>query len=247
MSPIPKVMVSTKAVLFDLDDTLIDHQHSMRAALAHLRTHVARLDALSLPQIEAAYSEALHRNQALILTGKITLAAARLRRIRAIYECANLTPTDEEVAATTALYHRVYRENERLIEGAQALLSRLKNAAFRLGLITNHTTKEQNAKVARWHLDRYFDAIVIAESVQMRKPEKRIFEHTLHLLDCAPQDAVMIGDSWDADIVGARNAGVAAIWLNRYQHPIPDPTYAVEITALTPTEKIFNTIMDCLA
>ncbi|WP_158301560.1 HAD family hydrolase [Paenibacillus mesophilus] len=46
----------------------------------------------------------------------------------------------------------------------------------------------------------------------------------------APEDAAVIGDLWDVDIAGARHAGIRAIWLNRRNDPIPDPTLAEVIT-----------------
>ena len=49
----------------------------------------------------------------------------------------------------------------------------------------------------------------------MAKPDPRIFAIALERLGCAAADAVMIGDSWPADIEGARAAGVRAIWFNR--------------------------------
>ncbi len=60
------------------------------------------------------------------------------------------------------------------------------------------------------------------------KPDPRIFHLALEGLRVAPHDAVMIGDSLNRDVAGARNAGLRTIWINRYNrtptdsHPIPD-------------------------
>jgi len=56
--------------------------------------------------------------------------------------------------------------------------------------------------------------------------------------------AVMVGDSWSADIEGARAAGVRAIWFNRMRAASPDPSYAVEeLAALLPVESAIATIL----
>jgi FMN phosphatase YigB (HAD superfamily) len=49
----------------------------------------------------------------------------------------------------------------------------------------------------------------------------------------------MIGDAWQNDIIGARAAGIRAIWLNRYGVPCPDPSLASEISAFEPLEAVF--------
>ncbi len=48
----------------------------------------------------------------------------------------------------------------------------------------------------------------------------------------------MVGDSWKADILGARQAGIRALWLNRYEHPCPDPSLAAEFQSYIPLEQV---------
>lgn len=70
-----------------------------------------------------------------------------------------------------------------------------------------------------------FDVIVDSGRIGMEKPGVAIFEHTLKLLDVAT--AIHIGDSYNADIVGARNAGWRAIWFGRRVEPVGDPEIAI--------------------
>lgn len=235
-------MPQRNVVLFDLDDTLVDHQHSMRAALGHLRETVAGLDALTVAEMEAAYSAALHRYQPLILAGELPLPEARIQRMVAVYEVAGLQPTPAEAAATTDLYHRTYRASEQLVEGAFELLTALRDGGFRLGVITNHTTLEQQAKIERHDLAQFFEVVIISEAVRVRKPDPAIFQLALAPLNATPSDAVMVGDTWHADIVGAHNVGMAAIWINRYGQTIPDPSMATEVNALYPIEDVLAII-----
>ena len=56
---------------------------------------------------------------------------------------------------------------------------------------------------------------MVSEAVGVSKPDPAIFEHALRALGCDAADAVMVGDSWAADVEGARGAGIRPIWFNR--------------------------------
>jgi putative hydrolase of the HAD superfamily len=91
--------------------------------------------------------------------------------------------------------------------------------------------------------DPYVDALVVSEAVGIAKPDPAIFAHALEELECAPEDAVMVGDSWAADIAGARAAGIRPIWFNRARLPAPDPSFGVsEVFTLTPADELMSAI-----
>ena len=58
------------------------------------------------------------------------------------------------------------------------------------------------------------DSITISEEAGYAKPDIRIFQTALDRLECKPEEAVVIGDSWENDILGARAAGIRGIWYN---------------------------------
>jgi putative hydrolase of the HAD superfamily len=72
-----------------------------------------------------------------------------------------------------------------------------------------------------------FDVIIDSGKVGLEKPGRAIFDHTLAALDAIGADAIHIGDSYNADIVGARNAGWRAIWFGRRIRPVDDPGIAI--------------------
>jgi putative hydrolase of the HAD superfamily len=78
----------------------------------------------------------------------------------------------------------------------------------------------------------------------MIKPDPRIFAIALDQLGCVPDEAMMVGDNWSADIVGAQAAGLRAVWINRYGRTSPDPTLAVEINALEPVDAVFDLLIN---
>lgn len=74
------------------------------------------------------------------------------------------------------------------------------------------------------------DLLVTSEDVGVAKPDPVIFYHTLQRCGITADAAIMVGDSWSNDIIGAHAAGLRAIWLNRRNECCPDPTIATEIT-----------------
>jgi putative hydrolase of the HAD superfamily len=85
----------------------------------------------------------------------------------------------------------------------------------RLALVTNGAGDVQREKLARTPLGPYFDAVVISTEVGIGKPDPRIFARAVAALDAAPGDATMVGDSLQRDVAGARSAGLRTIWIDR--------------------------------
>ena len=83
---------------------------------------------------------------------------------------------------------------------------------YRLGIITNGRTVFQLRSIEGLGIEDYFDTILISEAEQVRKPQPEIFNTALSRLKTTPKASVYIGDNPQADIVGAKNAGLKAIW-----------------------------------
>ena len=99
-------------------------------------------------------------------------------------------------------------------DDAQAALEELRGA-YRLGLLTNGPPDIQHEKLEGAGLKEYFDAVVVSGEVGIGKPDPRIFHLALERLGASSAEAAMVGDSLARDIVGARRAGVKAVWVNR--------------------------------
>jgi putative hydrolase of the HAD superfamily len=93
---------------------------------------------------------------------------------------------------------------------------------YRLGLVTNGPGDLQHQKIDRGGLKGCFGAAVISREVGVKKPDQRIFAIALDRLGVTASDSVFIGDMPKTDIIGARAAGLKAIWLNRDNVPRPD-------------------------
>ena len=150
--------------------------------------------------------------------------------------------TDAESQAAARCYRDAYDAAYRPVPGSIELLQRVK-AERRIGIVTNHVVSEQVKKIATIGVEPFVDELVVSEEVGVAKPDARVFEAALSRLGGTPDEAVMIGDSWSSDIVGATGLGIRAIWLNRYDRPCPDSSLATEIRSLEPVDDIADLIL----
>ena len=73
-----------------------------------------------------------------------------------------------------------------------------------------------------------FDGIILSDFVGYNKPHKKIFEFALQKANAQKEQTIMLGDDWEADIVGAKNFGIDQLFFNRTQYSVPfTPTYEV--------------------
>lgn len=224
-----------RAVLFDLDDTLVDHQYASRAAIAGVRERFAALQSRELDELVAENQRILDSMHHEVALGTRDVADARIERYRRLLAFAG--HPDARAAAAAELHRRVYQANRRCVEGALELVTLLRSW-LRVAVVTNNTNAEQEEKLATFGFAPFVDALVTSEEVGAAKPDPRIFRAALDRLACEPHEAVMIGDAWVQDILGATGAGIRALWLNRNALPHPDPAIALQILALHPAENV---------
>jgi putative hydrolase of the HAD superfamily len=235
-------MSTPRAVLFDLDDTLFDHRQCARLALAELhRAHAAfrQHDFAHFERMHAAFLEQLHHR---VLAGELPLERAREERFRRLFEASGLTPDEEVVAAAAAAYRDGYRRVRQPVAGAARLLAAVKQRA-RVGIVSNNLLEEQQEKLRHCALEGHVDVLVVSVEAGASKPDPAIFRVALARLGCAPDEAVMVGDSWAADVIGALEAGIRPIWFNPLGTRAPDPAADVaELRTLEPPEPALELI-----
>ena len=96
-------------------------------------------------------------------------------------------------------------------------LETLRERGYRLGLVSNAGDDDDvHTLVDQFGIRPYFEVIVTSAAQGIRKPNPRIFHTALRHWQAAPEQAVMVGDSLGADILGARNAGMLAVWITRH-------------------------------
>jgi putative hydrolase of the HAD superfamily len=227
-----------RAVLFDLDDTLFDHHRSAGAALA--RVHERFAGSVAFEQFEAHHIRYLEEMHIEVLAGRIDLDEARRERFRRVFAALGLEMSNEQVAGAASAYRSGYLAERRAMDGAAALLAALA-PRVRIGIVSNNLLEEQRDKLEFCALTPYVDALVVSGDVGISKPEPGIFRIALERLGVSGDEAVMVGDSWAADIVGARRASIRAIWFNPWRRPRPAEAAAgdvVEIGSLVPADRV---------
>ena len=230
-----------RAVLFDLDDTLFDHRRSARAALTELhRIHGRGTDLDAFERHHTTFLEVMHVE---VLAGRIGLDEARRERFRRVFAAFGIGLSDADIEAVASVYRAGYMSARRALEGAADLLVAVRRYA-RIGIVTNNLLEEQRDKLDYCGLAACVDVLIASEDVGVSKPERGIFEIALERMDVRPAEAVMVGDSWANDIVGAANAGIRAIWFNPERKPAPEtPSLVAEIHSLTPADEILPLLL----
>ena len=92
------------------------------------------------------------------------------------------------------------------------VLKELKKKGLLLGMITNGFTDFQWMNIKALGIDHYFDTILVSEQEGIKKPHKDIFLRALKALDVSAEESVYIGDHPENDVLGARGAGMHAVW-----------------------------------
>ena len=228
--------VATRALVFDLDDTLIVEESyamaSLREALALLPgvdPETAEQPALaavrSVWRAGADYSVAQGLGFASWeglwsdFTGNHPaadglVAWAPTYRVEAWRAVGRLLGIDDEdaVSAAAQRFEEAQRRGHPVIEGMHETLAEV-GADHRLGLITNGPSDIQRLKLAQAGLTGVFAAEVISGELGVGKPEPEVFLGLLERLDVGPEAATMVGDSWERDVEGALGAGMSAVWI----------------------------------
>lgn len=237
--------MTVRAVLSDLDDTLFDHTHATRHALALLHAEVPAFRAWPRDRLEVRHGIALELLHGEVLAGRVSIEVARIERFRRLLaEATSGGAVSTDAAADLARRYRgAYEQAWRPVAGALALASAVKRAGLALVIVTNNVTSEQRLKLDRCGLAEHVDALVTSEDVGATKPDARIFEAALARVGASAAEAVMIGDAWHTDVAGAIAAGVRAVWLNRAGLAAPGPSAVAEVRSLEPLADVWRALL----
>jgi HAD superfamily hydrolase (TIGR01549 family) len=198
-------------VLFDLDDTLFDHARAVRAGLRAVRNEIDPEHARSPAELEAKYGDLLERIHPRVVSGRIGAVEARRWRFQRLAEWAGRPVSAGGAEALAAVYREAYQRHRFATPGASELLRAL-GRRHTIGIVTNNLAAEQAEKLERIGLSGLVDFLVISEEAGVSKPDPAIFRIALRRARARPEEAVMVGDSWENDVLGARGAGIAAAW-----------------------------------
>ncbi|MCS5480492.1 HAD family hydrolase [Corynebacterium sp. YIM 101645] len=199
---------TTAAVLYDLDGTLVDHDHAARAGVDAWCRELG----MSGGQWER-WSDIEQRWFSRFENGRISHLGQRIGRCREFLGRPELG--EAEALELYEFYLAVYRENWRAFPDAAPSLDNALAAGLKVGILTNGAQVMQQAKMESTGLWR--EGMVMCATVEIGapKPQPEAYLGTLERLGVTAEEAVMIGDSWLNDVAGARQVGMTAIHLDR--------------------------------
>jgi putative hydrolase of the HAD superfamily len=226
---------TVRVLLSDLDDTLFDHQHATRAALAALRETDPRLQQWDLESLKVRHHALLEQFHLEVMAGRLTIDQAREARFSALVGGG-------EARGLAEAYRESYLADWREVDGAAAVLTAVRAQGVRVVIVTNNIVSEQRRKLDRLGLTSLVDVLITSEEVGAQKPDPRIFLAALQAVTAEPVHAVMLGDAWPADVEGARGVGIRPVWLNRHGRECPDLTVDM-LTSLTPSESAVQILL----
>ena len=216
-----------RAILFDLDDTLIRAYAQPEEAWTRL-LHVFAVeldahDAAAIEQVRAAVMEearAFWSDQAAAAKWRLDISGARRLATRA--GLRRLGRTDDDLADRIAdAFTELRRSEYRLYPDALATVDALRASGVKLALVTNGASAMQRPKIARFDLEHRFDHIQIEGEFGQGKPELAVYRHALERVGCDPGDAWMVGDNYEWEVVAPQKLGMCGIWYNPFDVEIP--------------------------
>ena len=212
-------MAGISVVLFDLGSTLLYFEGSMHELILEGRQRlfeslVSQGYALSedfILAFRARLHDYFHQRDVDFLEFTVeqalrqTLAEAGIQDVLHPHLRAAL---DEMYAVTQAHW--------KLESDTLPVLAELRQHGYHLGLISNAADAEDARALLKQNgLETWFEQVLISAEVGYRKPHPYIFRLALDFFGITPGQAVMVGDKLGADVLGAKNAGLATIWITR--------------------------------
>ncbi len=204
-----------KHLFFDLDHTLWDFDANAKATLTDLYV-LFELDKKVSAPFEDFYRKYLYHNE--ILWDKYhhgLITAEDLKWKRMWRTLLDFKIGDENLSKELSVkFLELLPTKKLLFPHTTEILNYLLDKKYVLHLITNGFEKTQWSKLNHSGLDKYFTHVITSEASNSLKPKKEIFEYAMNLANASIKDSIMIGDSADADIQGAINAGMDCVFVN---------------------------------
>ena len=200
-------------LFFDLDNTIWDFNNNSYNALY---LALEKLDLLvligSFESFFRIYSEENNKLWDLYRQGLMPKKKLIVDRFESSFE-RNGTPVMVGGAEINEVYLNEMTNQTKLIHGARKVLDYL-HGRYQLAIITNGFREVQYEKIQKSELSKFFTKVFISEEIGAPKPGRKIFEHAVKSMNAPKKSSLMIGDSWEADILGARNFGIDQIYFN---------------------------------
>jgi putative hydrolase of the HAD superfamily len=201
------------AVVFDLDGTLHDHHSSVVNAL---HEWVPTFGSQCSDDLIQAWFTAEHAYFPMWRDGLTSYQEKRRRQLRDFLPAINvLVDTDDELDPLYPAYLTHYEANWSMFPDVESALQLVRQSGLPAAILTNGRTEQQNTKVRALGLSDYFQCVIASEELGVSKPNPAAFHAVCEELDVLPADTIYVRDDYVLDVLGARKAGLRAVYLDR--------------------------------
>lgn len=213
------------AVIFDLDDTLVNWREAERKAIQDLAARLAEKGAEPARVVET-YAGIMAEN---FISFRATRSWMYIGdRLALLLQRLGIEGTD--LGKVTQAFTEEARGHLRLLDGADEVLTAVGSRGLRSALLTNGPPSVQRPKVERFGLGSRLDAVAISGETGYWKPDPEAFLNALRILGAAPGATLMVGDSLEFDIRPAKALGLRTCWVD----PMGASDPAADLVVRTP-------------
>jgi FMN hydrolase / 5-amino-6-(5-phospho-D-ribitylamino)uracil phosphatase len=202
-------------VLFDLDDTLCDHDGSLRVRLR--ASFSAAFNGNPPSNLDVIVEESIERS---------VFGTDHFAEVLAPHGISE----PRQIQAAVDVYVADRFRGLKLFPEAVPVLERVREQTG-VGMITNGPSEIQRNKIKLLGIGSLFPFILVSEEIDIWKPDPRIFQRAMQLGDATQDETVYIGDNPFHDVAGAKAAGITSIWVNRACQSFPgseEPDFQID-------------------
>lgn len=206
-------------VFFDLDHTLWDFDKN--SALTFKKILYEQSVSVDLEEFLTIYAPINLSYWKLYREEKIGKSELRYQRLKTTFDRLKYPIRDEQIDILSRDYIAHLSNFNHLLPSAIDILEYLK-PRYKLHIITNGFQEIQEKKLRNAGILEYFGHVVNSEMAGVKKPNPYIFQMALNRAGASPESALMVGDSLEADILGAQAVGLHTLHFNAHNDPVHD-------------------------
>ena len=198
-------------IFFDLDHTLWDFDKN--SALTFKKIFEMNAIEVNLKEFLFHYEPINFQYWKLYREDRIDKSSLRYGRLNDAFNAVDYSVSDDTIYRLSEDYIDYLSSFNHLFDHTLEVLDYL-NESYELHIITNGFSEVQQGKLDKSSISHYFKTVTNSEMVGVKKPNPKIFNHALNTANTLAQKSVMIGDNFEADILGAKDVGMKVIHFN---------------------------------
>ncbi|WP_442846486.1 YjjG family noncanonical pyrimidine nucleotidase [Leeuwenhoekiella sp. H156] len=214
-----------KHVFFDLDHTLWDFDRN--SALTFEEIFSKNKISIPVGDFLEVYKPINFEYWKYFREARVTKEQLRYGRLKKSFDKLGVAIDDFLIDRLSTDYISYLPKYNHLFDGTLQVLEELR-PHYELHIITNGFEEVQHLKLKNSKIDHYFKTVTSSEAVGVKKPDPKIFFHALKVAGAAVEESVMVGDTYDADIVGAQKVGMKTIFFNYHKEQVDSGERIIE-------------------